>query len=91
MEKGLRYLVEAATAIKDDPTLSIEATAAGVRCKCTWQHLHPGNPPKPGKFYTLENLTPWRALHQSRTNPLTAALDMLVRERTEFVPDDTDA
>lgn len=85
MEKGLDRLREAAVAIRDmghdgDPLLRMEVTPEGVRCKITWQHN------RDKKFYTLENLTPWSAIHPrpNTKNPLISALDMLVKGRTEF-------
>ena len=82
MEKGLDRLREAAEVAQGMCNASdnvwLEATPAGVRAKITWRT-------PAGPFYTLENLTPWAAIHPrpDTKNPLISALDMLVKGRTE--------
>lgn len=85
MEKGLARLREAAVCAADitqktGDLVKVEAMPAGVRCAVIFE--------VEGKHYTHENLTPWQALHPTpnTNNPLIAALDSVMRKRTEFDP-----
>lgn len=83
MEKALARLVEATRIAADyndaapyGEFIKIECVRDGIRCSITWE--------VDTRHYMDESITPWRALHQARVNPMISTLDNLVKTRTEF-------
>ena len=79
-------MMEAALAQRGDPGWSARGSLAGLQVLYTWQHLEPGNPPRPGNFYTVEAFVPWTILAHAPKNPLLVVMDDLLKQKTDFKP-----
>lgn len=85
----IRRMMEAARFHDRDPGWGAHITTAGLAITYTWQAVafHPfTGKPKRGKFYTVENLTPWTVIAHAKENPLLLAMDDLLKQKAEFKP-----
>ncbi len=72
-------MMEAAKIMEGDPGWGARLMTAGLAMGYTWQHNN-------GNFYTVENLIPWTVITHARINPLLAAMDELLKQKTDFKP-----
>ena len=87
-------LIAAAMEQEKDPGWTIQVQTTGIQITYTWQSLAPllrsgvgiGDPWQPSRFYTVENLTLWTTIALAKINPLLAAMDDLIKQKTELKP-----
>lgn len=66
-------LIEAAVYVKENPGFKIEVWEKGIRLSYIWEA-------EPGRLYSTESFTPWRAIENAGYNPLIVAFTDLTKQ-----------